>query len=75
MISHRERLRLEADLSMRLRRDIDLVVFGQAVPLLQHQILKYGRLIYEDDPIKRVRQEVQALAEYMDTRSLFRELQ
>jgi predicted nucleotidyltransferase len=73
-ISGRERLRLEADLSSRLRRDVDLVVFGQAAPLLQHQILKYGRLICENDPAERVRQEVRARAEYLDTRRLFREI-
>ena len=74
-ISRRERLRIEADLSSRLRRDVDLVVFGQAAPLLQHQILKYGRLICENDPTERVRQEVRARAEYLDTRNLFREIQ
>jgi predicted nucleotidyltransferase len=73
-ISGRKRLKLEADLSSRLRRDVDLVVFGQASPLLQHQILKYGRLICENDPAERVRQEVRARAEYMDTRHLFREI-
>ena len=73
-ISGRERLRLEADLSSRLRRDVDLVVFGQAAPLLQHQILKYGRLVCENDPAERVRQEVRARAEYLDTRHFFREL-
>ena len=74
-ISGRERLKLEADLSSRLRLDVDLVVFGQAPPLLQHQILKYGRLICENDPAERVRQEVRARAEYLDTRRLFREMQ
>ena len=74
-ISSRERLRIEAELSSRLRRDVDLVVFGQAAPLLQHQILKYGRLICENDPAERVRQEVRARAEYLDTRRLFREIQ
>ena len=74
-ISGRERLRIEADLSSRLRRDVDLVVFGQVAPLLQHQILKYGHLICENDPAERVRQEVRARAEYLDTRRLFREIQ
>jgi uncharacterized protein len=74
-ISGRERLRIEADLASRLRRDVDLVVFGQATPLLQHQILKHGRLICENDPDERVRQEVRARSEYMDTRYLFREIQ
>ncbi len=74
-ISGRERLRIEANLSNLLRRDVDLIVFGQAAPLLQHQILKYGRLICENDPAERVRQEVRARAEYLDTQSLFREIQ
>ncbi|MBN1664229.1 MAG: hypothetical protein JW943_11565 [Deltaproteobacteria bacterium] len=71
-ISCRERLRIEADLAGRLGRDVDLVVFGQAAPLLQHHFLKHGRLICENDPVGRVRQEVRARAEYMDTRRLFR---
>ncbi|MBU1745426.1 MAG: nucleotidyltransferase domain-containing protein, partial [Proteobacteria bacterium] len=73
-ISSRERLRIEAELSSRLRRDVDLVVFGQVGPLLQRQILKYGRLVCENDPAERVRQEVLARAEYLDTRRLFREI-
>jgi predicted nucleotidyltransferase len=73
-ITRRGRLSLEADLSARLRRDVDIVLFGHAAPLLQHQILKYGRLIFENDPAERVRQEVRARAEYLDTRRLFREL-
>ena len=75
IISGSERLRLESELSNRFRRDVDLVVFGQAAPLLQHQILKYGRLICENDQVERVRQEVRARAEYLDTRRLFREIQ
>jgi len=73
-ISNNERLRLEAELSGILQRDVDLVVFGQATPLLQHQILKYGRLVCENDPEERIRQEVRARAEYLDTRNLFREI-
>ncbi|MEK6737069.1 MAG: nucleotidyltransferase domain-containing protein [Planctomycetota bacterium] len=73
-IARREKLKLEADLSSRLRQDVDLVVFGQAAPLLQHQILKYGSLVCENDPAERVRQEVRARAEYLDTRRLFREI-
>ena len=74
IITSRERLKIETELSNRLRRDVDLVVFGQASPLLQHQILKYGRLVSENDPDERVRQEVRARSEYLDTRHLFREI-
>jgi len=70
----RELLILETNISNQLQRDVDLVVFGQAKTLLQHQIMKYGRLIFENDPKERIRQEVRARAEYLDTRSLFREL-
>ncbi len=75
ILTSRERLKIEAELSNRLRRDVDLVIFGQASPLLQHQILKYGRLVSENDPDERVRQEVRARSEYLDTRHLFREIQ
>ena len=74
MVTARERIRLETAISVLLQHDVDLVVFGQAAPLLQHQILKYGRLICENDPAERVRQEVSARAEYLDTRELFREI-
>ena len=74
IIPAHERLKIEMELSNRLRRDVDLVVFGQASPLLQHQILKYGRLVSENDPDERVRQEVRARSEYLDTRHLFREI-
>lgn len=73
-LSKSERLRLETELSSLLQRDVDLIVFGQATPLLQHQILKYGRLVCENDQEERVRQEVWARAEYLDTRNFFREI-
>lgn len=73
-LSESERIALETELSSLLQRDVDLIVFGQATPLLQHQILKYGRLICENVPEERIRQEVLARAEYLDTRYLFREI-
>lgn len=74
-ISSQERIDIETELSSNLSRDVDLVIFGQVAPLLQHQILKYGCLICENDPAERVRQEVRARAEYLDTRNLFREIE
>ncbi len=67
-----ERVQLETSLSNILRKDVDLIVFGEATPLLQHQILKYGYLIYERDPKERTRQEVTARREYLDTTFLYR---
>lgn len=65
---------METELSMLLHRDVDIVVFHQADVLLQHQILKYGHLLYEKDSPERVRQETIARREYLDTRFLFKEL-
>lgn len=68
------RLNLETQLSNVLGCDVDLVVFGQVSPLLQHQVLKYGRLIYEADSAQRIRQEVFARSTYLDTAFLYKEL-
>ena len=70
-----ERVQWETSLSNTLRKDVDLVIFGQATPLLQHQILKYGHLIYERDPKERTRQEVAARREYLDTAFLYRAIE
>ena len=67
-----ERVQLETELSNLLGKDVDLVVFSLASPLLQHQILKYGRIVYEADPGERVRQEVTARREYLDSLVLYR---
>jgi hypothetical protein len=70
-----ERVRLETLLSNVLGRDVDLVAFGRATPLLQHQILKYGSLVYEGNPKERIRQEMDARYQYLDTRFLYRMLE
>jgi len=68
------RVEMETALSNLLSRDVDLVVFGQASPLLQHQILKYGRLIYEAAPRERVLQEVGARRHYLDANFLYKKM-
>jgi predicted nucleotidyltransferase len=67
-----ERVQLETELSNLLGKDIDLVVFSLASALLRHQILKYGCIVYEADPGERVRQEVTARREYLDSLVLYR---
>ena len=69
-----ERVEVETKLSHLLGRDVDLVVFGGATPLLKHHILKYGILIYESDPGERVRQEVMARYDYLDSQFLHKDL-
>jgi len=65
---------METELSNLMRRDVDVVIFHQADALLQHQILKYGSMLYEKDRGERIRQETFARRRYLDTRFLFREL-
>ena len=67
-----ERVQIETELSNLLGKDIDLVVFSLASPLLQHQILKYGRIVYEADARERVRQEVTSRRDYLDSLVLYR---
>ncbi len=67
-----ERVRLETSLSNLLKRDTDVIIFNQATPLLQHQILKYGCVVFEKDPRERIKQEVMARREYLDTLDLYR---
>ena len=69
-----ERVRLETELSNLIGKDADLVIFGLASPLLQHQILQYGRLVYEADRRERIRQETAVRREYLDSLVLYRML-
>ena len=69
-----ERLEVETQLSNMLHADVDLVIFHQANPLLQHKILQYGKLVYEMDRRERIRQEKLARYEYLDTQYLHKEL-
>ncbi len=73
-VSGWERIELENKLSDQIGADVDLTVFHQASPLLQHQILKYGSLVYEESAEERIRQEVEARYQYLDTRFLYKKL-
>ena len=72
-LSSWQRVDLETGFSNALKKDVDIVFFGQASPLLQHQILRKGRLIYEKDRKERVRQETSARYAFLDTRHLHKE--
>lgn len=69
-----ERVELETCLSNLLGKDVDLIIFSQATPFLQHQIMKYGCLVYETDPKERIRQEVMARSEYLDIGFLYKNI-
>ena len=47
-------------------KQVDIVCFNTADPLLKHQILKYGKLLIDNDPESRVRLMVKAMADYED---------
>jgi len=48
------------------RNDIDLVILNDANPVLEHQVIKYGKLVYMKDEDTKVFYEVRVLKEYMD---------
>jgi uncharacterized protein len=73
-LSAMDRVEIETELSNLVHRDVDLVVFDHASSLLQHQVLKYGHLIYEADRAERIRQEVHARRDYLDSGFLYRKL-
>ena len=76
------RLQFMVDLEGIYRRWVDVVILNQAKPLLQHQVLKYGRLLYESERERRIQFEVMARKVYFDikpglelqSKALFRQI-
>jgi len=70
-----DKLALIGDLvSIFKRDDIDLVVLNSANPVLRHQVIKHGELIFEENEDVKVEFEVKTLREYMDM-EYFRKVQ
>jgi predicted nucleotidyltransferase len=75
-------LQLMGDLRRFADREVDVVILNTAPPLLQNQVLKYGRRLYERDRRARVDFEVRAGKTYTDlkpmsdffTKALFKEI-
>lgn len=62
-----DKLELIGELTSVLRReDIDLVILNSANPVLRHQVIKYGKLIYMENEDVKVDFEVKVLKEHMD---------
>ncbi|MEM2226711.1 MAG: nucleotidyltransferase domain-containing protein [Candidatus Bathyarchaeia archaeon] len=53
-------LRLSDELSKMLREEVDLIILNEAPPLLKHQVIKHGRVIYCRDGRARVEFEARA---------------
>lgn len=52
------------------RNDVDVVILNRASPLLADRAIRYGRVLYEPDPLLRTRFEVKTLLRYFDTQPL-----
>lgn len=65
------RLRIGWEVERIIGRQTDLVVLDDAPPLLQHQVLKHGRLIFERDRAARVEFEVRAGKIYADLKPMY----
>ncbi len=65
------RLRIGWEVERIIGRQTDLVVLNDAPPLLQHQVLKHGRLIFERDRAARVEFEVRAGKIYADLKPMY----
>jgi len=64
-------LNLIDELSVILGDRVDLVFLNEAPPLLRHQVIKHGRVIYQRSEEERVRFEVKSEREYLDLRFLY----
>lgn len=60
------KLRLMGELRDITGKTVDIVFINRADPILQHQIRKYGRIIFESDRIRRIEYEVHARKQYFD---------
>lgn len=65
------RLRLTGEVEDALGRRADVVVLNDAPPLLTHQVLREGRLIFERDRAARVEFEVRAGKIYADLQPMY----
>ena len=63
-------LQLMGELERFADREVDLVILNAAPPILRHQVLRNGRLLYERDRRVRVEFEVRAGQVYADLRPL-----
>lgn len=54
------------------RNDVDVVILNQATPVLAHEVIRFGQVLYEARPGTRVNFELAALRRYVDTEPLRR---
>jgi len=59
-------------LSTGIEEQVDLVVLNKASPLLAHEVVRNGKLVFCRDPDRRVAFETDAFRRYVDTEPLRR---
>lgn len=59
-------LHLIDEISQVLSGNVDLVILNTAPPILKHQIIKFGKLVYCRDEKSRIEFEARAEDEYLD---------
>jgi len=64
-------LALIGDLERFADQEVDIVMLNTASPILQHQVLKHGRLLYEGDQRARIEFEVRAGKVYADLKLMY----
>ncbi len=57
-------------ISLLKTNDVDLVILNYATPLLSHEVVKYGEVVFCRDEEKRIQFEVRTLQQYIDTKPL-----
>ncbi len=57
-------------ISLLKTNDVDLVILNYATPLLSHEVIKYGKVIFCRDEEMRIQFEVRTLQQYIDTKPL-----
>jgi len=59
-------LHLVNELSKILGNEVDLIILNASPPLLKHQVIKHGKIVYSRDEGERITFEARAESEYLD---------
>lgn len=60
------RLQMEMELGDLIGRPVQIVDYEVSSLFLRHQVRKYGRLIVDKDPKRRMEKEISSLRQYLD---------
>src|SRR5271154_1880464 len=61
-----QRMKWMDDLSKLLKREVDVIVLNESGPVLIHQVLRYGKLLYETDHTSTTAFKAHAMIDYVD---------